>query len=194
MKLAIKAKHFDGVKCLVEAGFDADLGVKLSPDELARFRQSAQAFPMLSCICEIDLELVKYLLLKGASPLYLSAPIREPHHFCPLYVAFMRSGQVLRLLLHHCAEMEGVDTTLWQPVVFPVQNIKVWEKPLSHFKIILEAGFRLKLELAPCDKMGNRHRKTFKDVARLWWIFTRHVPLSSHLVEALGNLAGEMRL
>ncbi|XP_071501484.1 uncharacterized protein [Diadema antillarum] len=191
MRLAVASGQMDMVKCLVESGFDADLGVKLPSDELEQYRLSDKAQPVLATWALDNEEMVTYLLEKGASPLCKGMPFCPPFDHCPLYVAFVNSSTctILRLLLERCAELTHVNLSA-SNVQFPVEDICVWQQPSSNFTLVMNAGLQLEMESAPFNMLEeNECEETFAEVLEAWWAYIDFVPRSPYLLKLLGSRA-----
>lgn len=190
MCLAVRKGNLPCVQALIDAGFDADMGVKLPPTELEQFRSSQDAVPILTCVDKVNLELVRYLLSRGASPLYRNLPIAEPLERCPLYNAFLKSNTLLEVLLMHCADMKSCPTL--GDISFPITELGIWEQSPSCFELVMQAGFRLDLDSMTFDDI-RLHRRTVKEVAKIWWTYTDEIPKNEHLIEILGTLPGKKK-
>ncbi|XP_054758330.2 ankyrin repeat and SOCS box protein 2-like [Lytechinus pictus] len=178
MCLAVRKGNLPCVQALIDTGFDADMGVKLPPAELEQFRSSEDALPILTCIDKVNLDLARYLLSRGASPLYHNLPIAEPFDRCPVYNAFLKSRALLEILLAHCADMKSCPTL--RDVHFPIRDPAVWERTPSCFEVILRAGFRLNLDSLNFSDIHLQGRN-IEDVARIWWFYTDEIPKDEYL-------------
>lgn len=189
MHLAVRAGHLSCVKYLVNSGFDADLGVKLSRSELDQFSKSDDAVPVLTSLDKNYGRIGKYLLSHGALPLYRGLPIAEPLDRCPIYVAFRNSDDcVLQELLGRCAFLERAGQAVGNGsrVEFPVTEPIIWEQSPTCFEMILRAGFEMDLESAPFEAIVGKGN-ILEIVTKIWWQLTDQIPRHPHLVSILGS-------